>query len=146
VLCIAGQDLLDEAAALMLAQMLSNDGLKARVLGPESLSPGVSSPLDPTGIALVCLSFLDAPSTVHIRYAVRRIRRKVQNADIIVGVWRERDPATVEDLRRQTSADHLVTSLRQALEIALELARSRPRTGPASASQRRLAPVAANKQ
>ena len=58
---------------------------------------------------------MDAPSTVHIRYAVRRVRRKARGARVLVGVWRGRDPATLEGLRKQTSADGFVTSLREAL-------------------------------
>ena len=80
-------------------------------------------PFDPSGVALICFSYLDALSTLHIRHAARLMRRKVPGKPkIIVGLWRQRDPATLEGLRRQVSADVLVTSLHDALDAALKLA------------------------
>lgn len=52
---------------------------------------------------------------------------------IMVGFWRERDPATLERLRRATSADFLVTSLNEALSAVLGACRepAPPRLVPA---------------
>lgn len=123
VLCIGGREILDTGAALMLGQLLEMHGIKARVLGPEALSAGNLFRLDPTGVEMVCLSFMDAPSSVHVRLALRRLTRKIRDVQILVGVWSERSPAEVEELRRQTSAEFLVTSLREALSIVIEQAR-----------------------
>jgi predicted PurR-regulated permease PerM len=121
VLCIAGRDLLDEGAALMLGQLFEKHGLKARVLGPEALTENLFG-LDATGVAFICLSFMDVATTAHIRYAVRRARRKAGAAHVLVAVWRERDPTTLDALRKQTAADSFVTSLRGALSTAIEAA------------------------
>ncbi len=133
VLCVAGSGPLEEGVALMLAQLLGRHGLAARVAGPELLTPPEPAS-GTTGVVLVCLSFLDALSTAHVRLAVRRLRRQAPGAKVMVGLWRQRDPATLEDLRRATSADVLVTSLHAALAAALAL--SAAVDGPDQGDQR----------
>ena len=121
ILCVAGQGVLDEAVALMLGQLFDKHGLATEVMGPEVIASDDPLPANFSGAALVCCSYLDALSTVHIRYAARRLRRKAPEARIMVGLWRQRDPTTLEGLRRATSADVLVTSLHDALDGAIEL-------------------------
>ena len=124
VLCVAGQGVLDEAVARMLGQLFERHGLKCRVVGPEVIASNDPLPFDGAGVALVCFSYLDALSTVHIRFAARRLRRKLpERPKVVVGLWRQRDPATVDTLRRATSADVLVTSLHDALAAALAMSR-----------------------
>ena len=77
VLCVAGRSLIDEAAAIMLAQLSTAHGLAARVEGAEALSTTNVFRLDTTGVAIVCLVYLDASGPAHMRYAVRRLRRKL---------------------------------------------------------------------
>lgn len=123
VLCIVGAAALDRAVGLMLGQLLTKHGLPTRVEGPEALTMSEED-FAGQGIALVIFSYLDPLSTVHIRYAARRMRRLVSGRPrVIVGLWRQRDPATVESLRRATSADALATSLHAALAEALEMSR-----------------------
>src|ERR1700742_718988 len=86
VLCIAGRTPLDEAAGVMLAQLCEAHGLRARVEGPGSLSTSNIFRLETDGVAMVCLSYLNA-NTAQIRYAVRRIRRKIPKARVLVGIW-----------------------------------------------------------
>jgi hypothetical protein len=134
VLCVGGRDVLDEGAALMLGQLFDKHGLKTRVLGVKAITAERLASLDTNGAALVCLSFMDAPSTAHMRYAVRRVRRKAAGARVIIGLWRDRDPTTLEGLRRQTAADGFVTSFETALAAAIELA-----CGPESEPEPQLA-------
>src|SRR5215218_6597544 len=87
ILCIAGQSPVDEAAALMLAQLLTKHGLNARVEGAASLSVQSITRLEAADTAVVCLSYLDAGSPAHMRYAVRRLRRKMPQAKNLLGCW-----------------------------------------------------------
>ena len=122
-LCVAGQGVLDEAVARMLGQLFARHGLQSRVVGPEAVASDDPLPFGADGVALVCFSYLDALSTVHIRLAARRLRRKLPGRPkVMVGLWRQRDPTTLEGLRRATSADLLVTSLHDALAAALAMA------------------------
>jgi len=58
VLCIGGRTPLDEAAAAMLAGLLTKHGLKARLAESEAISAGHIVSLDAAKTKLVCLSFL----------------------------------------------------------------------------------------
>ena len=84
VLCIAGQTPIDEAAALMLAQMLGKHGLAARALGPEATSSAMIAGLVESAPALICLCYLNAGGAAHMRYAVKRLRRRLPSACIVL--------------------------------------------------------------
>jgi predicted PurR-regulated permease PerM len=122
ILCIAGQSPVDEAAALMLAQLLTKHGLKARVEGAASLSVQSITRLEAADTAVVCLSFLDAGSPAHMRYAVRRLRRKMPQAKIVLGCW-VADATAAESLREAARADLVASTLRAATALCIELAR-----------------------
>ena len=123
VLCIAGRTPLDEAAAIMFAQLCSVHGLFARVEGPDALSTANIFRLETKGVALVCLSYLDTANAAHIRYAVRRIRRKLPRALIMVGCWAVLDDdSQLEALREATKADLCGATFRDAKRLCIEAA------------------------
>src|SRR5579864_4345872 len=120
VLCMAGRSLIDEAAAIMLAQLSTAHGLAARVEGAEALSPTNVFRLDTTGVAIVCLVYLDASGSAHMRYSVRRLRRKLPKAIIILGCWiREIDQAALDMLRDSSKADLVAASLGEAVKLCI---------------------------
>ena len=59
VLCIAGRTGLDEAVAVMLAQILSKQGIGTRLEGVDKLSSANILRLETKGIVMVCVSFLN---------------------------------------------------------------------------------------
>jgi hypothetical protein len=71
---------------------------------------------------MVCLSFLDAGSPAHMRYAVRRLRRKMPQAKIVLGCW-VADATVAESLREAARADLVASTLRAATALCIELAR-----------------------
>ena len=122
VLCVAGRGPLDEAVAAMLAQLLGKHGLNARIENAEAIASGSAVRLDTTGIVLICLSYLDVSSTAHVRYAIRRLRRKLPQATILVGCWdSDADKRTIGDM---VKADVVVAKLREALDCAVRAART----------------------
>jgi predicted PurR-regulated permease PerM len=123
VLCVAGRSLIDEAAAVMFAQLSTAHGLAARVEGAGALSTTNVFRLETTGVAIVCLAYMDASGPAHMRYSVRRLRRKLPNAKIILGCWmKEMDPAALEQLRDGAKADLVAASLGEALKLCIESA------------------------
>jgi len=121
VLCVAGRSLIDEAAAIMLGQLSTAHGLAARVEGPEALSTTNVFRLETTGVAIICLVYMDSASPSHMRYSVRRLRRKIPQATIILGCWmKEMDPAALEQLRESAQADLAAASLGEALKLCIE--------------------------
>jgi len=123
VLCVAGRSLIDEAAATMLGQLTTAHGLTARVEGPEALSTTNVFRLETTGVMIVCLVYLDANAPAHMRYSVRRLRRKLPKATIILGCWlKDIDADTLEGLRDGAKADLAAASLGEATQLCLEAA------------------------
>lgn len=121
VLCVAGRSLIDEAAAIMLAQLSTAHGLAARVEGAEALSTTNVFRLETTGVAIVCVVYLDTNGPAHMRYAVRRLRRKLPKATIILGCWvKDIDPAALELLREGAKADLVAASLGEVVKLCIE--------------------------
>jgi hypothetical protein len=121
VLCVAGRNPLDEAAAIMLGQLSTAHGLAARVEGADALSTANVFRLDTMGVAIVCLVYMDASGPAHMRYAVRRLRRKLPKATIILGCWmKDLEPAALEQLRDGAKADLAAASLGEAVKLCIE--------------------------
>jgi predicted PurR-regulated permease PerM len=121
VLCIGGRSQLDEAAAVLFAQLCSAHGLTARVEGPEVLSTANIFRLETADVALICLCYLGTRNPAHMRYAVRRLRRKVPHAKIMVGCWTD-DNGPPGQLREATNVDFFASSLREATRMCVSSA------------------------
>jgi hypothetical protein len=116
VLCVAGRSTLDEAVAAMLAQLLDKEGMAARVASCQAVSAPNLFRLDVTGISIVCLSYLEANDLTSARYLVRRLRRRLPSAKIVIGFWMISGEETERrDALEETGADAIVTSLTQAV-------------------------------
>ncbi|HEY6983891.1 AI-2E family transporter [Reyranella sp.] len=123
VLCVAGRGSLDEAAAMMLAQLLQKHGMGARVVPSREVSPPNILRLDAGGVKVVCLTYLEPGGFTSARYMVRRVRRRLPRARVVLGLWTQTEAESDRDNAvRQSEADLVVTSLAQAVErIASEV-------------------------
>jgi predicted PurR-regulated permease PerM len=118
VLSLAGRSPLDEAAAVLFAQLSNAHGLAARVESADALSPANIARLGTAGVEFVCLSYLDASSPAHMRYSVRRLRRQLPKVTIMLGCWAEGiDAEQLEELRATAKADTAAKSLSEAMMI-----------------------------
>jgi hypothetical protein len=125
VLCVAGSGRLDEAASSMLAQLVRKHGLGARVIPHEATLPDRLPRAELTGAAMVCISYLQLNGTpAYLEYLVRRLRRRLPGAALLVGLWPDED-VILRDVRLRTAlgADYYTSSLREAVEACLEAAR-----------------------
>ncbi len=121
VLCVAGRNFIDEAAAILLGQLSTAHGLAARVEGSEALSTANVFRLEAAGVAIVCLVYLDARTPAHMRYSVRRLRRKLPKATIILCCWiKDIDPAALEQMRESVKADLVAHNLGEAVKLCIE--------------------------
>lgn len=122
VLCLAGKGPLDEAASDMLAQLLAKRGLAARTVPHEASSREAIALLDVSEVTMVCICYLDIsgfPS--HLRYLIRRLKRKLPHASILVGLWPPEDDVLKEErVRTIIGADYYVTSLREAVTFCVD--------------------------
>jgi len=126
VLCIAGRGVLDEAASMMLAQLLEKQGFATRLVVHAATTRSAIGALDTSGVAMVCLSYLDlAGSPSHLRYLLQRLRRRLPaDVPVLVGLWPAEDSVLLDErVRTAVGADYYTTSLHDTVETCLKVAR-----------------------
>jgi predicted PurR-regulated permease PerM len=124
ILCVAGHGPLDEAASAMLAQLLGKHGLGAQPVPHAAVARGRVSSLDVSGVAMVCISYLEiSGSPAHLRYLLRRLRQRLPGAPLLVGLW-PAEEAVLKDrqLQAMVGADHYTSSLRETVTACLSAA------------------------
>jgi len=126
VLCIPGPSPLDEAATLLLAQILEKHGIGVQVKKHQIVASGNIFHLSGEGVAMVCLSYLDnGDAPARARAAIRRVQRQLPNATVLVGLWGPNKDQS-EALRSELKASFYACSLREAAKICIKDAQ-RPR-------------------
>jgi predicted PurR-regulated permease PerM len=98
ILCIPGLDKLDEAAALVLSQILRRRGYGASAEKADALSMSKFFSLDLSNTSLICICYVERPSIAKIHYAVRRLGKKRSGATIIVAFLAEDQATPIETL------------------------------------------------
>jgi predicted PurR-regulated permease PerM len=91
VLCIPGLGLIDEAATLILGELIAKHEIGVRVEQADALSISRIFELDTQGVAAVCLCYVETVTPAQIRYAVRRLRRKAPDAFMLVTLLGDRN-------------------------------------------------------
>jgi predicted PurR-regulated permease PerM len=123
VMCVAGRGLFDEASAAMLVQLLGKHGIGARVVPCEAVSPAAIFRLDVAGVEMAVLCYMEAGGFSNARYLVRRLRRKLPQARVVIGFWTLGEEETRHrEALAATGADGIVTSLRQAVDQVAKIA------------------------
>ena len=132
VLCVAGKGPLDEAASAMLAQLLGKHGLGTRVEAYGAASRQAVGQLDVSGVAMVCISYLEisgSPSGLH--YLVRRLRARLPEAKILVGLWPDDGQDVGDDrIRNVVGADVYASNLKEAVDACVQAAHHDAGTAP----------------
>lgn len=108
----------------MLAQLLRKHGLGSRVVSHEAVSRDRIRDLDLTGVAMVCISYLDiSGNPAHLRYLLERLKRRAPGVPVLVGLWPIGEKILTDAaIGRQVGADVYVSSLRDAVEACLKMA------------------------
>lgn len=124
VLCIAGRGPLDEPVAAMLAQLLEQRGLGARVVPNAAVSRETIASLDVDGVAMACVVYVEIHGhPAHLRLLLRRLRARLPAAPLLVGLWPADDPLLADrELQREVGAAYCVSSLGDAVTICVESA------------------------
>lgn len=144
--CIAGRGPLDEAASMMLVQLLGKHGLGAHLVGYAEVSRDHIETLDVTGVAMVCISYLEiSGSPAHLRYLMRRLRARLpRGTPILVGLWPSGDAVLRDEkVRAAIGADFYTTSLTEAVEACVQSAHAAAREAPARSTWRQTAELPA---
>lgn len=123
VLCIPGPSLLDEATALMLAHLVEGQGIGARAEQADALSMSRIFSLQTEDVELICLCYVEYATPAQIRYAIRRIRRRLPAAPILVALFG--DSNGFQDDDNPNDAEFVQGSLREAVDRIKEVASDR---------------------
>jgi predicted PurR-regulated permease PerM len=117
VLCIGARNGLDEAAAAMLAQLLTSRGVGAKILPREIVSGKNMTRLHGEDMTMICLSYVNPGASQHAHRIVRRLRQHLGGeVRIMVGLWTANHSSEDrQELLEATGADLVATSLWQAL-------------------------------
>jgi len=117
IVCIAGRNELDEAAASLLVHLLRAehsveiaDALPAEALTSDRYRPTLER------ANVICLSLVSTNSPARARYLIRRLSRRAPRAKVLVGFWRM-DPGELAATVAATALSNTaaVTSLREAI-------------------------------
>lgn len=126
VLCVAGRTPIDEAAAVILAQLSSAHGLGAKVSGAEALSTANVIKLEPAGVAIACLIYIGNSGVAHMRYSVRRLKRRLPKARVmLVCCATDVDQEAAKVLQEATKADLVAASMGEAVRMCVEVAQAK---------------------
>jgi AI-2E family transporter len=120
IVCVAGRNELDEAAAMLLTNLLHAE--KHIETGPPLPAGALSGDAGYfalfTDASIVCLSLIRTSSPERARYLVRRLRRRAPLARILVVFWGAQTPSpmrSVEETTRSISAQAVAFSLPDAV-------------------------------
>jgi hypothetical protein len=83
VVCIPGTGRLDEATALVLAQLLRHRGIGAIAEKADALSMSKLFSLELANATLACVCYLGQPSAAKIQHAVRGLGRRIDGTRIL---------------------------------------------------------------
>jgi hypothetical protein len=136
VLCIAGRGPLDEAAALLLVDMLRKYGIGAQVVSSDQASASQIDSLDVTGVQVVCVSYLEPGTYKNARYQVRRLHKRVVGVPVMAVFWGLGDDhSRYLDSIEATESDVVTTGLKETIHHILIFARRAARSGAEEAAE-----------
>ena len=128
VLCIPGLGLLDEAAALILVQLLGREGIGARAEQADALSMARIFSLDMEEVAFICLCYVENATPAQIRYAIRRVRKKAPDVLILVALFGNQSEIDEKENSIKTEFSH--QSLGGTVDKIIAMARLREIDSP----------------
>ena len=124
VLCVAGRGPLDEAAGILVVDMLAKYSLGARLVSADAASAAQIGELDTDGVRLVCVSYLEPGTFKNARYQVRRLRKTIPGVPVIALFWGlSDDNSRYLDSIEATECDIVTTGLKETLRHILAFAR-----------------------
>ncbi len=120
VLCIGGRGELDDAAAAMLAQVLTVQGAEARTAGHAETEASNIRSLPLGDVQCVVVGFLNDDSLNHARFLVRRLKRAKASLRVGIVIWTDgAAPQAAGRVAEQLNADFVAYGMTDAVTGAL---------------------------
>jgi hypothetical protein len=104
----------------MITHLVEQRGVGARTEQADALSMSRILSWDADGVDLICLCYLEAATPAQIRYAIRRIRRRIPQVSIIVASLGR--PISDEDNESAAGAESVQDSLRGTIDKVMAVA------------------------
>jgi predicted PurR-regulated permease PerM len=123
VLLIPAQSAVDQAATLLLGDVLRKRGAVPSVVPHDQTRRASGSNVLRTGARIICISSFEEPraGALPVRYLIRRWRRALPDARFLAWFWRpDQDAGNMEELRKKVGADLIATSLKDAAQICCD--------------------------
>lgn len=87
ILCLPARSEADEIAATMLAQVMETRDCHARAVSVKSLAGEMVDLVDQRTADVICLSATPPAAVMHARYLCKRLRARLPEAKLVVGLW-----------------------------------------------------------
>lgn len=120
--CLPAGEKADEIAAVMLAQLLEQKGVAAKVLPAPVVPTGKLDMVKEVKAGLVCISAVLPSGLLPARQMCKRLNSEFSELKVLVGLWGAKEEAKEFQNRfPKISVENLVSSLKQAIERILQL-------------------------
>jgi predicted PurR-regulated permease PerM len=116
VAVVYGDDPLDASAALMLSQTFNRHGLAAKAATFAQAQEANAETIG--GVALICLSYVEPLSFLHLRAASLAAHKAAPKAHVMIAIWRDQDAERRAEMVRKLRVDALVSTMNDALMAA----------------------------
>jgi predicted PurR-regulated permease PerM len=124
VICLPARDAADELVCHMFAQLLP--GAQVQVLPLGILGDRLAEAVLTTRPELICILGVPPQATRHVAVRCRHMRRLFPNTTIMAAVWSDADLASLRKRIPVAAANHIVCTLKQAVEYVWDAAKPPP--------------------
>ncbi len=87
ILCLPARTEADEIIAIMLSQLLGEGGHVVQSIAAASLSSEIVDLVEKYKPDVLCLSATPPAAAMHARYLCKRLRDRLPNVHLVVGLW-----------------------------------------------------------
>jgi hypothetical protein len=125
VVCLPAEDVDDELAGCMLAELLERRGYRAVAASPDHLASEMLDRVARERADIVCVSALPPAAIPHSRYLVKRLLLRFPEMPTLVGLWTEKgDPDRAKARISPGRPVPIATTLAEAVHELDQMARS----------------------
>jgi predicted PurR-regulated permease PerM len=122
VLCLPAADRADEVAAQLLVRLIELRGIEARAASITALKGEMLDLVDEVKPDAICISATPPAAVIHARYLCKKLRGRVANVPIIVGLWDAHgDMQRANHRLVSTGASKVVTNYAAGMEELAQL-------------------------
>ncbi len=130
VYCVPARAERDELAGVMLAHLLESEGNQTWSAPPKLSVGDLLGLVAEADVDVVCISVVPPSTVIHARYLCSKVRARLPQVKIVVGLWGATEGATEPSRRlRDSGADEVVLSLAEAVLQISKLALPAAETG-----------------